>query len=76
MEAKNEPNFESHRNDIPDKMPKKDQTSHLEPRPEKNQEEKEESVFMKTIKKVGFSVWITVMVIGGGLAFIVALMLL
>ncbi|WP_189604788.1 hypothetical protein [Salinimicrobium marinum] len=48
----------------------------LEPKPENDLKEKNESGFMKILKKVGFSVWLGVMIIGAGLAFIAALFLL
>lgn len=37
--------------------------------------EKEEKGFVTMLKKAGFTVWLAVMVIGGALAFIVALFL-
>lgn len=36
---------------------------------------KEDNRFMRILKKTGFTVWLAVMVIGGALAFIVALFL-
>lgn len=36
---------------------------------------KEDSKFISILKKTGFTVWLAVMVIGGALAFIVALFL-
>lgn len=48
----------------------------LEPKPGKDPNEKNESAFMKMLKKVGFSVWLAVMIIGAGLAFIAAIFLL
>ncbi len=36
---------------------------------------KKENKFMKGLKKVGFKVWLAVMIIGGSLAFITALFL-
>lgn len=37
--------------------------------------EKEKNKFMTGLKKVGFNVWLAVMIIGGALAFITALFL-
>ncbi|MCY2687494.1 hypothetical protein [Salinimicrobium sp. TH3] len=37
---------------------------------------KNESKFMSGLKKVGFNVWLAVMIIGGALAFITALFLI
>ena len=37
---------------------------------------KKESKFIKGLKKVGFNVWLAVMIIGGALAFITALFLI
>lgn len=42
--------------------------------PEK--EPSKEKPFLKMLKKVGFSIWITVMIIGGALAFFTSLLLL
>ena len=41
-----------------------------------NSEEKNNKSFLEGLKKVGFSVWIAVMVIGGILAFLTSLLLL
>lgn len=38
--------------------------------------EKEKKSFLEVLKKVGFSVWLTIMVIGGVLAFLTSLLLL
>ncbi len=48
-----------------------------EQKPEKNKKNpsKKESKFMSGLKKVGFNVWLAVMIIGGALAFITALFL-
>lgn len=46
--------------------------------PEKNEgnaTKKKESKFLTGLKKVGFNVWLAVMIIGGALAFITALFL-
>ncbi|WP_029038521.1 hypothetical protein [Salinimicrobium xinjiangense] len=40
-----------------------------------DQPEKKESKLMAGLKKVGFHVWLAVMIIGGALAFITALFL-
>lgn len=37
---------------------------------------KKESKFLSGLKKVGFNVWLAVMIIGGALAFITALFLI
>ena len=52
------------------------QKDKLEPKPEKDPGKKQESGFMKILKKIGFSVWLGVMIIGAALAFIAALFLL
>lgn len=47
--------------------------------PEKNKPKnahKKESKFMSGLKKVGFNLWLAVMIIGGALAFVTALFLL
>lgn len=48
-----------------------------EQNPEENRQNsgKKESRFMTGLKKVGFNVWLGVMIIGGALAFITALFL-
>ena len=43
--------------------------------PDSNEPSSEPSGFMKIIKKLGYSVWLIVMVIGAALAFIAALFL-
>lgn len=63
------------RNSTKEELPA-NQKDQLEPKPEKDPREKQESGFMKILKKVGFSVWLGVMIIGAGLAFIAALFLL
>jgi hypothetical protein len=63
------------RNSTKEELPA-NQKDQLEPNPEKDPREKQESGFMKILKKVGFSVWLGVMIIGAGLAFIAALFLL
>lgn len=46
--------------------------SRLEPKPEVP---RKNSPFMTGLKKVGYSVWLIVMIVGGGLAFITFLFL-
>ena len=46
------------------------------PKREKQTPVKKERKFMKSLKKVGFKVWLAVMIIGGALAFITALFLI
>ena len=47
-----------------------------EQKPENNIPNKKNNKFGAILKKVGFNVWLAVMVIGGALAFITALFLL
>ncbi|HEY9184732.1 MAG TPA: hypothetical protein VIM94_05365 [Salegentibacter sp.] len=42
----------------------------------KDEESKKESSFREFVGRIGYSVWITVMVIGGILAFLASLLLL
>ncbi len=58
---------------------KPEQPAPGEQKPEKNKKNpssKKESKFMSGLKKVGFNVWLAVMIIGGALAFITALFLI
>lgn len=52
--------------------PAKTDSDRLEPKPEVP---KKDSGFMRVLKKVGYSVWLIVMIVGGGLAFITFLFL-
>lgn len=50
-------------------------TPNKNPGTEPNSPGKKESKFITALKKVGFNVWLAVMIIGGALAFITALFL-
>lgn len=55
-----------------EERPAKSDSERLEPKPEVP---RKDSAFMKGLKKVGYSVWLIVMIVGGGLAFITFLFL-
>lgn len=55
-----------------DSAPKEKRTSNLQPQDPL----KKDSKFISGLKKVGFNVWLAVMIIGGALAFITALFLI
>lgn len=60
-------------------MEKNDQNIKPQTRTEENKDEvqpKEKSSFREFLGRIGYSVWITVMVIGGILAFLASLLLL
>lgn len=77
METQNEQNPKNNGNrTTPEERVTGDRNDQLKPKPEKDPEEKQKSGFMKIVGKVGYSVWLTVMIIGAGLAFAVALFLL
>ncbi|WP_424494616.1 hypothetical protein [Salinimicrobium sp. GXAS 041] len=74
MKTNREPNSENRKTS--NEQPQEDGNDKLQPKPNKNEEEKQDSPFLKKLKKIGFSVWLGVMIVGAALAFIASILLL
>ena len=75
MKPDNGPSSEEREN-VPPKQPLANEPVEEKIAAEKVPIKKKENRHVTTLKKVGFSVWVTVMAIGGVLAFLTSLLLL
>ncbi len=74
MKASSEPDSENKNNSL--EQPQEVGTDKLQPKPNENEQKKQDSPFLKKLKKIGFSVWLGVMIVGAALAFIASVLLL
>lgn len=77
MERTNDSEKQGKRESSSEQKPHIDRTENqLKPTPENPLNGPNESAFKRAVKKIGYSVWLIVMVVGAALAFVAALFLL